>query len=200
MEASAPAPAPASAAVTAAAAACATAGGASIRSQRQSGLTVLELVITMLVFSVLTVIAAPGLSDYLRNSRTVATTNDLVAAIRYARAEAIRRAAPVRLTANDTNDGASRWGKGWRVWVDANGNNQRDAGEELRTQQALSSTMRVNIDGGFAEIGFLASGFADLPLGTQRLFRIQTVGCKGQSARTVALTNVGFVNVATASC
>ncbi len=57
----------------------------------QSGVTLLELIVAILILAILATLAAPALQDFTRSNRVTAQTNELVAFINLARNEAIRR-------------------------------------------------------------------------------------------------------------
>ena len=80
---------------------------------RSRGFTLVELVITIAVASVLVAIAIPSFRGMMSGNNVTNTYNDLLAALRTARAEAITRNAPIRVKAS-----TSSWNGGWSV-VDA---------------------------------------------------------------------------------
>ncbi len=60
-------------------------------SRRQSGVTMLELMITLTVVAILLTIAVPSITEIIKNNRVTGQNNELVALINLARNEAIRR-------------------------------------------------------------------------------------------------------------
>lgn len=56
-----------------------------------SGFTLLELMVTVAVASVLLTVAVPSFNQMILNSRLTAQANDVVAALNFARSEAIKR-------------------------------------------------------------------------------------------------------------
>lgn len=94
--------------------------------QRQAGFTLWELLITLVVAGVLVGLGVPSLTAIQRNSAMSAAANDLITGLLAARAEAIKRQAPVTLCASPdpmaavpvcSQDGAGANG-GFIVWVD----------------------------------------------------------------------------------
>ena len=57
----------------------------------QSGVTLIELIVAILILAILATLAAPALQDFTRSNRVTSQTNELVAFINLARNEAIRR-------------------------------------------------------------------------------------------------------------
>src|SRR5262245_15057943 len=102
---------------------------------RSRGMTLLELMMALAVVAVLTAIAVPGIRQFMSNSRTTATTNDLVSALNLARSEALRRTANAVVCASDdqeTCSGGTDWATGWIAFTDPNANGEVDDDELLR--------------------------------------------------------------------
>lgn len=120
------------------------------------GLTMIELLVTMTIAAILAVLAVPAFKGLLDSNRAQAQASLLFQALNYARSEAVHQNTEVRVTALSGN---TDWAQGWRVWIDANGNDTYDAGEELRNQSAF--TGGPTLTGSVSEVKFLASGFQD---------------------------------------
>jgi len=97
-----------------------------MKSRRQSGFTLWELLVTMVVAGVLVAVGIPSFRDAQRNSALTAAANDLITGLLAARAEAVKRQVPVTLCASPdpsaanpvcAQDGAGANG-GFIVWVD----------------------------------------------------------------------------------
>ena len=58
---------------------------------RQTGLTLIELVVGLLIITLLIAIASPSLDEYRSNRRLATVTNDFVASVQLARSEAVKR-------------------------------------------------------------------------------------------------------------
>jgi type IV fimbrial biogenesis protein FimT len=91
-------------------------------AQNGFGFTLVELVVTLTVLGILTGIAVPQFTDFLRNSRRAATINELVASLTLARSEAVRRGAQVVVckAVDDTaclSGAGDTWQAGWLVFV-----------------------------------------------------------------------------------
>ena len=110
---------------------------------RQHGFTLVELIITMAIAAILMTVAVPSFTTTIKNNRLVTQANLLVASIGLARSEAVKlgRTATVCVSSDQaTCTGETNWSLGWMVWVDADGDNLLDAGEERRFEGALPGT------------------------------------------------------------
>lgn len=98
----------------------------------QSGFTLVELMVTLSVLAILAAVALPSFQDTIRLNRVSTESNELIAALNLARAEAIktRSLAELCASANGTACGAD-WSQGWMVWSDINRNGTLDAGTEV---------------------------------------------------------------------
>lgn len=89
---------------------------------RDTGFTIVEMMIALLVLSVLLVIAAPSLSSFIKNNRMLSHTYAMRAALDGARSEALAQRSFVTLCRS--NDGATcsgEWKDGYIAFVDSNG-------------------------------------------------------------------------------
>lgn len=134
------------------------------RFHKQSGFTLLELLVTIGIVGILTGIAAPSVQDSMNNARLTANYNELRGALNYARAQAIRLGDNVHLTARIPSD----WTSGFVVYVDANGNDKWDKfinakikGEELRLWKPMHGNMTLRVDNNSTEITFNPEGLAE---------------------------------------
>ena len=108
--------------------------------KKNSGFTLLELLITVALISIVMAIAIPSMTTFTQNDRLTTNINTLIGHLAYARSEAVKRSQQVSIcVSNDTATcTAGNWQDGWIVYIDADGSNTFTAGEEvLRAQQAL---------------------------------------------------------------
>lgn len=122
---------------------------------QNSGFTLIEIVVTLLVVGVLVLFAVPSMRGVLQSSRMVTQTNALRADINLARSEAIKRAGlgvVVRIcTWNSattptapTCNGGGNWSGGRIVWADLNANGALDAGEIVRSREGFLPPLTLN--------------------------------------------------------
>lgn len=122
----------------------------------QNGFTLLELMVTLLLFAIFVTLGVPTFRDFTLTNRMATRVNALVSDLTYARNEAVKRnsgvticksANPTAALASCTDSGG--WEQGRIMFVDANRppNGQRDTGEILlRASQPFAdgSTLRGN--------------------------------------------------------
>jgi prepilin-type N-terminal cleavage/methylation domain-containing protein len=101
-----------------------------MKANAQTGFTLWELLMTLLVAGILLGIGVPNIMEFQRNGLVTAAANSLITAVLAARAEAVKRQVPVTLCASPNPtaanptcsiNGAGTNG-GYIVWVDENGN------------------------------------------------------------------------------
>lgn len=114
--------------------------------QTHSGLTLIELLVTLAVLSILIAIAAPNFSNVSDSNKLTTETNNLLGALSYARSEAVTRNLTVQVAVADatiagTNiSGGTTWQTGWKIYA------TNPAGTTLtliRESQALPSSFIV---------------------------------------------------------
>ncbi len=99
---------------------------------RSRGFTLLELMFAVIIAGIILGIGAPAMGDFIRSGRITRAANDVLVAMHYARSEAIKRRIPVVIcTSDDALDTTPTCADtdsltGWIVFVDSNGNGERD--------------------------------------------------------------------------
>jgi len=113
--------------------------GAPGRYGRGKGLTLIELLVTIIVLSILLAVAMPNFSSLIDDQRLKNAASDLYAALVYARSEAIKRNHFVAICAKNTaSDGclnATDWAKGWIVFLDSDGDGAPNAASDIIKKQ-----------------------------------------------------------------
>ncbi len=111
----------------------ATGGHRRARIGAQRGFTLLELMMTLAVAVVLTMLAIPSFRHLMISTNLSGINNDLNGAMQFARTEAVSRQVPIAVAAS-----AGGWQDGWKVQI-------APAGTVLRTYPAVAP--RYVIDG-----------------------------------------------------
>lgn len=117
------------------------------RNRTSSGITALDLLVTMALVAIIAVAGLPGLHSYGKNQAIKASVSLLHSDLNLARSEAIklntRTVACPGLAATGCAD-HSRWHEGWLVFADMNGDRSRQDTEPLLRQanalQQLTAT------------------------------------------------------------
>ena len=85
---------------------------------RQTGMTLIELITAIALIAILAGLAVPALDGVLMNARRAAVMEELLRAAWFARTEAMRRGGPVLLCASSgagCDAAASAWSDGWVI-------------------------------------------------------------------------------------
>lgn len=178
----------------------------------ERGLTLLEVLVTVVIVSLLAVAGVPSWRAFVQNNQRVATTNALLADLNYARSEAIRRGARISLCsfaaaapANDSDTwacaGNANWEQGWMVFVDdvytAVGTRTTGSGQEAPIRVGDNLPTGQTLRGGVNSISFLPTGRV-ISAGDFRLCDERGT----TSGRTISVASTGKVafSEGTASC
>lgn len=90
--------------------------------KKTTGLTLIELIVTLAIFAIVTAMAIPSMNAFFDSNRRAANINSFVTAMNLARSEAIKRnndvTVCVRNDAGTDCDAAKNWENGWIVFVD----------------------------------------------------------------------------------
>lgn len=98
-----------------------------MNNSKQIGMTLVELMVTLVIIAIVSTIAAPSVRDMLVNNRLTAANNQIVSAINYTRGEAVKRAYEVTMCARNSDgsacssDANASYQAGWIVFVDCDG-------------------------------------------------------------------------------
>lgn len=128
-------------------------------ASKTNGFTIVELMVVISIIGVLALIASPSFVAIKRNSELTSATNNLMAAINTARSEAMKRGMNAVVAPTTGTD----WNTGITIFVDKNGDNIFNAGDDLVTQTAILPsyfTITQANAAGTNYILFNGSGFA----------------------------------------
>ena len=131
------------------------------------GFTLIELAIVLAIAAVLVRVAAPGMSRLAATQALRAQSSEFMAALRFARAQALQRGSAVTICASTPGDSplacqgshAADWRSGWIVFADRDRRGVPDARSPLlRVQQPLQRS--GGVAGTRGSISFTAAGYS----------------------------------------
>lgn len=174
-----------------------------VNLKRQAAFTLIEILVAITVLAVLLTIAVPNFQTAIQNNRVATQGNELVTAFQMARAEALKRRAPVFVcaSANGTTCGGA-WSAGWIVAEDSQAPGSTNfiptvdgairVWGGLRGGAALDA--RDNNEVGVAAVRFLPRGTADVvdrqfPFS----FELSIPGAAPEPTRCITISRSGSV-------
>lgn len=123
-----------------------------MKKRLQSGFTLYELLITVLIVGVILTLGVPNLQDFTANSRLTGAANDLHASFQLARSEAARAKTNVTICASaapfaGNADCGGTWNQGYIVFLDDDGDLNRNGVNEtvLRAHGPIDTTLTLAI-------------------------------------------------------
>ena len=139
-------------------------------NRNQSGFTLYELLITMIVIGIVLSVGIPNFGVFTQNSRITSTANDLHSSFYLGRSEAARSKANITICASaNSMDAATCTGgtfdDGWIIFIDLDGNIQRPAGPNvpggenvLRRHPAVDDAINISTNAGANYFSFAPTG------------------------------------------
>ncbi len=170
---------------------------------RNTGFTLVELMVVLAVFAVLSAVAVPGLGRMAAEQRVITSTNMLLSALHLARSEAVRR--NQRVTLCPSTNGAQctpgvGYDAGWIVFAGpAAGAGLGSGGEVIRQQAAMRQGLWATGNGSMAQyVSYLPSGQTRQLGGALQMGRITI--CHEEIGRSIIISRVGRPRVEETSC
>ena len=168
--------------------------------RNQRGFSLMELMFGVAVLAVLLGLAVPPFISVMRNNRVISQNNEFIAALNYARSEAIRRNESVTLCSSTNGTGcaaATTWGTGWITFVDLNASGTLDGSEVvMQVSPPVISGFTLNSTT-LQNVRFLGNGMLGSTAGS---FALQKTGCVGLYARTTSVAITGRVSTVKSNC
>jgi type IV fimbrial biogenesis protein FimT len=131
---------------------------------RVSGVTLIELMMTVVVVALLMGIAIPSFQYVTNANRMASEVNGLLGDMQLARGEAIKEGQTVVICSSTdaaTCAGSNSWKTGWIVFSDLNANGTWDTGEPIwRVQKAFKGSDTLNASNSINAVSFNREGFS----------------------------------------
>jgi len=164
---------------------------------KQTGFTLLELIIALVIVGIVATIALPAYNGLIADNKVSSTANNVIGAFNLARAEATKRGTTVNIS---SVSGDTAWTGGYRIWIDTNASGGYNAGEEIRVFEAIDNSLTLTGDSegsAFSAVGFL-TGFLTASVATQTLTLCTSETGVADRQLTVALS--GRINISEITC
>lgn len=179
---------------------------------RNSGFTLIELMVTLAVTAIVLSIAIPSFNSMVLDNRSLALGGELASAINFARAEAVKRSSKVSICPSLNGEvclGADDWAKGWIVFTDsapADSTATATIGTVLRHWGDINTKAVITAKKGSVTLAYLRftangglarSNAAD---GDPRLFETHIEGCKNKSKGRLYVGIAGLISSSKIDC
>lgn len=136
------------------------------RFRKQAGFTLIELIITLVVGSILLVIAVPSFLDFQKDNRRITQLNELVSGMNLARSEAVKSNVTVGFCPSTNGTSCSAAGiydNGWIVFLNLDADNPPVV--DNAAERVLRAHSGVNISGATLRANGIANGINFNPTG-----------------------------------
>lgn len=175
---------------------------------RPNGLTLVELLVVLAIFTILIVSAAPSFIDTFRNNYVASRANELIVSFSLARSEAVKRSGLVAICAGTdlTCSGTgSNWANGWVIGADTNDDGVVNNSDSILRQIVASDTVDISVNvGDTPVIAFDGRGMRALPTVTNedRIFTLAPPECPAgkRYKRRISVNPTGRTHIETVDC
>ena len=173
-------------------------------SQSESGLTLVEFLVVVLIVSLLMTIAIPSMGDWIDQIRRKQVAQALWLGMMQAKSEAVKRNS--RVVMCKSHDGMTcalngGWEQGWLVFHDINNSGIRDGGEELISRHVDGDEGVIILSNGNIKryVSFSQLGYSKLLSGAFQAgtFMVCPGSRRAPDAYRVVLNSLGRVKVET---
>ena len=165
---------------------------------RHSGLTLLELLITMVLAAIIAALAAPSFFSLIKNNQISSARTSLLAGIQLARAEALERKTPVTICASTHGGGCGGdWTDGWIVFTDIDSSGSIGTGDVLVEVHDGYGGTALGDDGTGGTITYLVTGMKN-NAGAQNIGFCDEHGSANIQGKTISISATGSAGMSKA--
>jgi type IV fimbrial biogenesis protein FimT len=173
---------------------------------RASGVTLIELTMTMAIVAVLMAVAIPSFQYVTNANRMASEVNALLGDMQFARGEAIKQGLTVIVCTSSSDQKScsgtsANWQSGWIVYVDTNNNGSFDSGEPVvRVAKAFKGTDTFTDKANSTQsVSFNREGFAPAVPGGVLTINLNDSTSNSKWTRCVKINTVGMLMTTTYS-
>jgi len=133
------------------------------RKTRYAGFTIIEMMMTIAIAAILTMIAVPSFRYVTNSNRIASEVNGLLGDLQFARAEAIKEGQNVTVCVSAGGascDGTTTWQSGWIVYSNPTNATIPVVGSLLRIQNTFAGTDTFVASNAVSTITFNREGYA----------------------------------------
>lgn len=172
-------------------------------NRAESGFSLIELMVTLAVAAILLSLALPSFTDAMTRSRIATVSNEFIAAVMYARSEALQRNSIGGICASTNKTAcAGEWSDGWIVWADIDRDGVLGAGEVLRIGTVSPKDSMTTPTVTAIEFGARGMPTVGVTSASEPVFAIEPDDCDAgeQMRRELTVTFTGQVRMVSTSC
>jgi len=168
---------------------------------RTTGITLLEIMVTLAVITITLGVGIPLADSLVSNNRIATQANDFVATLVLARSEAVKRRVPVSLCASvdqATCADSTDWSTGWIVFSDNSGVGGLLDGTDtlIHAHEALSGSS--NFTASTSAVRYGRNGSLSTTVGS--VFTLEGGGCNANGKRIITVMPSGYSSLDKAAC
>ncbi|MBK1644523.1 hypothetical protein CKO25_07615 [Thiocapsa imhoffii] len=168
---------------------------APLARRRAAGLTLLELLFTIVILAILLSVAVPSFQGLAQRDRITDTTNDLLMAFQLGRSEAIRYRTQATVCAANADQTACAvadppWSTGWVLF-------RQDDQTETRIRVGTAPAAGVTITTAVERVRFRADGSAQIVGAAVGTFEIDS---EANRPRCIRILPSGFISMERMAC
>jgi prepilin-type N-terminal cleavage/methylation domain-containing protein len=162
-------------------------------NDQQSGFTLIELMVTVLVGGIVLAIGLPSFADFTKSNRLAAQANSVLTALHLARNEAVNRGHNMRVLPIAAS---TDWAPGWQVRLDVDNDGVTDA--EDTVLRNYDATKKATLVGDADNVTYQSSGFVTTTSATS--ITLTADQCTAEDIRVISVKLSGLVSSARQAC